>query len=135
MKIAVAIAAVLSLVLAAGSAMAGPCLDRLNGHAHACLLKTSTLPAGVSLPYRLSFDGGVLTAGFAPSTIQLQCSCATTGSFNNPRFDASPSKWSCLSADSEGLAVQGSVGGTGKINNVTGVSGTGATFVFSCEVE
>jgi hypothetical protein len=135
MKIAVAVVAVLSLVLAGGSAMAGPCLDRLNGKAHACLLKTSTLPPGVSLPYRLSFDGGVLTAGFVPSTIELQCSCATTGSFNNPKFDASPSKWSCLSADSEGLAVQGSVGNSGKINNVTGVSGAGAAFIFSCAVE
>ena len=103
------------------------CLDRLEGHQYTCAVKNS---AGGSNSVDIEFAGGTVL----PFT--WQCACGTTGSFKKPAFDASPSTWVCLGHDSIlniSAVIQGSVGGSGEISNVTGADSIGVTYLYDCD--
>jgi hypothetical protein len=127
------------VLIAAPAALAQPvtttCLNSLNDHSHTCLVKSSEGPG--SFPVALSFADGSLDAG----TIPIPCSCATTGTFNNPHFKASKTKWICVGAEDDGaggasgVVIQGTVGKSGKITKVTGADSRGNTYLFDCDLD
>jgi len=59
--------------------------------------------------------------------ITLDCACDTDGSFKNPKFDHSPSRWTCAGSATEApfptvtFAIRGAVAGNGKISQVEGL--------------
>jgi hypothetical protein len=130
-----AIAAILVSALTAGPAMAGGnCLDRLNGNSYSCLFIDSVQQT--VFPSQLSFEEGVLDQDGR----EYICSCEVAGNFNNPRFDASKTEWTCVRGaivlgEPVGVAIRGRVGGNGKISQVTSANTGGVTSIFSCDLD
>ncbi len=123
----------LTVVLIGGrDASAENCLDRLNSRSYTCQIKNSL---GGGSTFGVSFDAGALLLAGDSFT----CSCGATGTFKNPNFNASKTKWLCVKAEDfgdgpVGTVIQGSVGAGGKITNVAGGNSDGTTLLFQCDL-
>ena len=67
------------------------------------------------------------------------CSCKTTGSFKNPKFDASK-EWVCVTTDQtdfngSGYTWWGKVTSSGKIKKVYAAGSGGDTYIFNCVID
>ena len=140
MKKLCSVVAVSSLILAAGvsAAAAAPartCLDNLNGHRHACFMKSNvnSEPTAVAV----TFEDGKLSG---PQAFSLTCSCGNGGTFNAPKFSVSPTKWICVGAGLVedtilGVTIQGTVNKAGKITKVTAADTDGTSYVVNCSLD
>jgi hypothetical protein len=109
----------------------GNCQAKLVGKSYDCSAKYSNLPptsdcfefisGGVSQDFDLVIDGDV----------EYGCSCDTTGSFNSPSFDSSPTAFECVSTASSFL-LNAKI--KGKKVNGQGTSEGGDSVIFTCQV-
>ena len=120
----VAISMLAVLLAAVPSAFADDCLDRLATRAYTCDYKSSSAP-DVTGSSTLAFNVSSNAAWSVYDNFGAFCTCATDGSFKNPKFHHSPSKWQCVGTgpgpvDGEvvTLSIEGSVGGSGALSKV-----------------
>jgi hypothetical protein len=111
----------------------GNCQNKLGNNSYECGVKSS-----FSAPFGDCFEfssPGIESSHFDLSTVglgaTLGCSCNPTNGFGNPKFNGSPSSFTCTGTDgSEFFAFTGKVSGA----NVKGhaAADVGDSFVFSC---
>ena len=111
---ALVVSGVLALSNAAGAATT--CDVRLADRAYTCTLKS---PSGEET-VDLSFSQSPFSVSVPP--FSAPCVCDTDGPFKNPKFEHSPSKWTCLGAQPGGaVSLRGTVSPAGKLTKVSGM--------------
>ena len=117
---------------------AGTCIERLTGKSYTCEAKDSDGGGtfASTLRYGPSTSSDAQLVLFPGTDAEVPCACDTTGTFKNPKFKASRTKWTCANTE-EGVAfsIRGNVGPKGKITKVSAIQTNGSepsTLIFDC---